>query len=238
MKADDLLKGDIDAQRERIAHLQAEAPPFLSGSVAERLAALPQAARAGRQAPDAAFDAALSVLLDEGFEPPKRALKLARKGDLRALTRVADDARQFHLDRGLNAPPTIMAACDVLGALATFLTVDREAPGQTRESYDAWMSRRDAALYAFAAAEVTFQEVAVGIVDLAGERLEGKSRARAAGSRSGAVRRKRSARDQARTAFTAARAKNHHLTASGFAKRHHEKYGRTSRTVQSWLKGL
>ncbi|MBI1252173.1 MAG: hypothetical protein GC189_11945 [Alphaproteobacteria bacterium] len=238
MTFDDIFEGDADTQRKNIARASAQSPTFLSGSVQERLSSLPAAAQAVQQAHRAAFDAALSALLEEGYAPRKKLVGLARGGDLEALSRIADDARRFHLDQGLDAPPEIMAASDVLGALAVFLTVDREQQTWRPETYNEWMGRRDAALYALSTAEATFQQVTLGVFNLAGERLEGKSRSKAAGAKSGAARRKQSLRDQARADFKISQGTNRHLTVSSFAELRASEYGRDPRTVKGWLKGM
>lgn len=213
--------------------------PAVSGTVAERLAALSNYAERFRHMPRLLFEQAVATLRACGLKIANAKVQaVTRNGDIAALREIADKALAFSRNVADQDQTTAITAADLLCALAAFLVTDRE--NAAPDAYNEWMGRRDAALFALAGAEVVFSRANLDILNAAGERLSIRSKQRAGGKTRVKQRRDKSEshRERAIADFSTERSRDQKLTVHAWAYRnaHNEKYGgKSDRTLTRWL---
>ncbi|MBL8550453.1 MAG: hypothetical protein JNJ73_10735 [Hyphomonadaceae bacterium] len=231
--------------RDLIELLEAESGtenPAVWGTVDERLAGLSNYAGRFRRMPQLLFEQAVTALRDCGLRIAEAKVQaVTRHGDTEALREIANRALAFSRKTADQGRPTDGPAADLLCALAAYVVTDREKAPPTPEAYEAWMSRRDAALYTLAAAEVLFSRANLGIFSAAGERLSIRSKQRAGGKTR--VKQRQDAaepyRKRAIADFSVERSRDQKLTVHHWAYKnaHKEKYGgKSDRALTRWLR--
>lgn len=140
-------------------------------TVAKRVAELTNNAVVFQRVPTMLFDVAVDVLRDQGVTIPEKDELAVRAGDIDALCSLADRAHRFCRKHREDAPPILICAADLLGALAAFFVVCRYPVPSSPEGQADWLSRVQAASYTVGAAENRFWLSSTGISDAAGERI-------------------------------------------------------------------